>query len=145
VGSLLVKIANKMTRIRGTKCRPEELLVLLPSCLQNSQCRQKVTTDVQECLRCGRCKLKNVLEMCEEYGVRCAIATGGRLALKMARDESVKGLIAVACEKELKEGMFGVFPKAALGVVNLRPNGPCTDTDVDLDELREAIAWFLRD
>jgi hypothetical protein len=62
----------------------------------------------------------------------------------MARDKSVKGLIAVACEKELKEGMFGVFPKAALGVINLRPNGPCTDTDVDLDELRKAIEWFLR-
>lgn len=145
MGSVLVRMMNGVTKLRRARCKPEELLVLLPSCLQNSQCKQRVTTNIQECLRCGRCKLKNVLELCEGYGVRCAMATGGRLALKMARDEAVKAVIAVACEKELKAGMIGVFPKPGFGVVNLRPNGPCTDTDVDLDELDEAIRWMLRD
>jgi hypothetical protein len=142
---MLVKVMNGMTKLRRAHCKPEELLVLLPSCLQNSKCKQRVTTDIQECLRCGRCKIKDMLGLCEKYGVRCAIATGGRLALQMARDKSVKAVIAVACEKELRAGMFGVFPKPGLGIVNLRPNGPCTDTDVDLEEVEEALRWLLRD
>jgi hypothetical protein len=141
----LVSLLNGVTRLRKARCKPEELLVLLPSCLQNSQCEQPVRTDVQACRRCGRCKIKDCLELAEEYGVRCAVATGGRLALELCKDEKVKAIVAVACEKELKEGLLGVFPKPVLGVINLRPNGPCCDTDVDLEELEQAIAYLLRD
>ena len=56
----------------------------MPSCLQRSQCAQNVRADIQECRRCGRCKVKDVLELSEKYGVRCAAATGGRLALELA-------------------------------------------------------------
>jgi hypothetical protein len=55
----------------------------------------------------------------------------------------VDAVVAVACEKELQEGLKGVFPKPALGVINLRPNGPCVDTKVDLEELEETIRWFV--
>jgi hypothetical protein len=136
---------NAVTRLRRTRCEPDEILVLLPSCLQCSECREKVSVDVDNCLRCGRCKIKDVLELCERLGVRCAVATGGRLAMKLAGDREIKAVVAVACEQELHEGMFGVFPKPSLGVINLRPNGPCTDTDVDMEELEEALNWLLRD
>jgi hypothetical protein len=134
---------NFLTRLRRKRCRPEELLILIPSCLQQSQCGQRITNDIAECRRCGKCKVKDVIELSEKHGTRCAIATGGRLALQMARDSGVKAIVAVACEKELTEGMRAVFPKAALGIVNLRPNGPCRDTDVHLEELEEAVKEFL--
>jgi hypothetical protein len=73
------------------------------------------------------------------------VATGGRLALELAKAEGVKAIVAVACEKELQAGLTGVFPKPSLGIINLRPHGPCRDTDVDLGEVEEAIAWLLRD
>jgi len=144
MGQRFVKFMNALTRLRRTRCKPEELLILLPSCLQRSECKQKVTNDVRECLRCGRCKMKDILELADRHGVRCAVATGGRLALKLARDEGVKAVLAIACEKELQEGMLAMFPKPALGVINLRPHGPCTDTDVDLADVEEALAWLLR-
>jgi len=121
------------------------LLLLLPSCLQSSQCERKITRDVRECRRCGRCKVKDILDLADKYGVRCAVATGGRLAVELARDRGVKAVLAVACEKELQAGMAAIFPKPALGVINLRPNGPCTDTDVDLAEVDRTLAWLLRD
>ncbi|MFO8007639.1 MAG: DUF116 domain-containing protein [Candidatus Brocadiia bacterium] len=141
----LVKLMNFFTRVRRPRCRPEELLILVPSCLQCSECKQKITNDINECLRCGRCKIKDVLELSERYGTRCAVATGGRLALKMAKEDSVRAVVAIACEQELKEGMISVFPKPNLGIINIRPHGPCTDTDVDLEEVEEAIRYFLRD
>ncbi len=118
--------------------------MLLPSCLQNSHCERKITRDVQECRRCGRCKVKDVLDLADRYGVRCAVATGGRLAVELARDRGVKAVLAIACEKELREGMAAIFPKPALGVINARPNGPCTDTDVDVAEVEKTIRRLLR-
>lgn len=141
----MVNLMNLVTRARRARCRPEELLILLPACLQSSQCERKITRDVQECRRCGRCKVKDVLELADRYGVRCAVATGGRLAVEMARDGRVKAVLAIACEKELQVGMAAIFPKPALGVINIRPNGPCTDTDVDLAKVEETLAWLLRD
>ncbi len=141
----LVKLLNLLTRVRRPRCRPDELLVLVPSCLQRSECPQRITNDINECLRCGRCKVKDVLELSERYGTRCAVATGGRLALAMAQESSVRAVVAIACEQELKEGMVGVFPKPNLGIINIRPHGPCTDTDVDLEEVEEAVRWFLRE
>ena len=136
---------NSITHLRRSRCRPEELLLLVPSCLQCSECRQKITNDIAECQRCGRCKVKDMVELAEKYGVRAAVATGGRLALEMARQADIKAVVAIACEKELMEGMTAVFPKPGLGVINIRPHGPCKDTDVDLAEVEKALAWLLRD
>ena len=64
--------------------------------------------------------------------------------IKRAREAGVKAVVAVACEKELKQGIRAAFPKAVIGVINTRPKGPCFDTDVDLNEVERAIEWLLR-
>lgn len=139
-----MKLLNLATRLRRSRCKPERLLILFPSCLQYSECPQKITNDVQNCKRCGRCKVKSILELAEEYGCQCLVATGGRLALQIARGDGVDAVVAVACEKELQGGLRAVLPKPSLGVINLRPHGPCKDTDVDLAQVEEAVRWFLR-
>lgn len=145
MGRRFVKFLNAVTRLRRSRCRPGDLLILSPSCLQRSECSQKITNDVNECRRCGQCKVKDLIELSEKYGARCAVATGGRLAVELVGQKHVKAIVAVACEKELQEGMRAVFPKPGLGIINMRPHGPCKDTDVDLAEAEEAIAWLLRD
>ena len=145
MGRRFVKLLNSVTRLRRSRCKPEELLLLVPACLQSSQCTQKITNDIGECRRCGRCKVKDMIELSEKYGTRCMVATGGRVALEMAKEGGVKAVVAVACEKELQEGMTAVFPKPSLGIVNIRPHGPCKDTDVELEEVEKAIRWLLRD
>jgi len=144
MGRRIVRLMNMLTRLRRSRCAPERLLILLPSCLQCSECEQKVTNDVANCKRCGRCKVKDLVELAERYGCRIAAATGGRLALELAKSDGVDAVVAVACEKEIQQGFKGVFPKPALGVMNIRPHGPCKDTDVDLEEVEEAVRWFLR-
>lgn len=144
MGRAIVRLLSGLTRLRRARCRPEELLILVPSCLQSSECELRLTNDIAKCRRCGRCKVKDVVELAERLGTRCAIATGGRLALQLAQEDRIKAVVAVACEKELQEGLRAVFPKPAIGIINLRPHGPCKDTDVDLAELEEAVRWLLR-
>ena len=57
--------------------------------------------------------------------------------------EDIHGVIAIACEKELRTGLMAAMSKAIFAVPNLRPNGYCKDTDVYLDEVKEAIEKFL--
>jgi hypothetical protein len=143
MGNLLIKMINGLSRLRGTRCEPEELLLLVPSCQQWSECTRKVTYDIQQCVRCGKCKIKGILDMADRYGIHVAVATGGRLAQQLAEDDQIKAVVAIACSKELNEGMKAIFPKATIGVLNMQPNGPCKDTDVDLEKVEAAIEHFL--
>jgi len=143
VGRRIVRFLNFLTRLRRPRCEPHELLLLLPSCLQRTECPQKLTSDPQNCQRCGRCRMKELLELAERYGCQCRVVGGGRLALEIAKRDGVKAVVAVACEKELQAGMGALLPKPALGVINVRPHGPCRDTDANVSEVEEAIRFFL--
>lgn len=140
-----VSLNNALKRLRRRKVSAQELLLLFPVCLQNSDCDAKITDDVLNCRRCGRCKVKSILEMAEHYGVRAVAAKGGELALQEAKAREVRAVVAIACEMELRQGIVAAFPKPVLGVVNVRPHGPCKDTDVSMREAEVALRMFLTD
>ena len=94
-----VSLNNMMTRLRKKKCPPEGLLLLFPHCIQNSNCKQNIKHEINECIRCGKCKVKDLLELSEEYGISIAVASGGRIALKRVMAKEVQGVVAIACEK----------------------------------------------
>jgi hypothetical protein len=77
--------------------------------------------------------------MSERLGVRVHVASGGRDALERARAPEVRAILAVACSKELSEGIRGAFPKRVVGVLNSWPHGACKDTDVDVREVESAL------
>ncbi len=140
----VVRLNNVAVKLRRTRCRPEELLVLFSRCLQRSACECNVGDDLENCKRCGRCAVADFLRLRDEYGVRVFMATGGRHAVERARDPEIKAIVAVACEKELKGGIFASLPKAVLAAEIAWPVGPCKDTTVDIRRVEEAVRWFLR-
>jgi len=141
---IVVGLSNFTTRLRRTRVKPDELLLLFPSCLQRSTCPQNVVQDLSNCKRCGKCKVTDLVALSEKYGCRVEIASGGHLALAKVRDPGVRAVVAVACSTELRQGILASFPKAVIGVVNVWTKGPCKDTDVDLAQVERAIQWFLR-
>ncbi len=86
----------------------------------------------------------DLLALSEEYGVSIAVASGGRIALKRVMAEEVQGVVAIACEKELRTGLMASMPKAVFAVPNLRPHGYCVDTDVYMDDVLKAVRFFVR-
>ncbi len=140
---ILIRINNYITRRRRIRVPPEKLLLLAPHCLQNQDCRRKVTVDLAECARCGLCRVSDIIGLCREYGIAGHLAGGGRHALDTVRKPEVRAVVAVACEKELCEGIFAAFPKPVLAVVNELPNGPCRNTTVDIAAVRAAILELL--
>lgn len=140
----VVSLNNLIVRLKKKKYPPESLLILFPHCLQSTKCKQNIKNDLNECKRCGKCRVKDLIELAEKYGVSVAVASGGRVALERVKADSVKGVVAIACEKELRVGIMASIPKAIIAVTNLRPNGYCKDTDVYIAEVEEAIAKFVQ-
>ncbi len=140
-----VSISNMLQKLKGTKCPPSSLLIMFPHCIQWSKCPQKITLDLNECKACGKCKVMDLIALSERYGVQLAVATGGRAALQRVKSEEVRGVIAIACEKELRIGLMAAFPKAIVSVPNLRPNGYCKDTDVTMEDVEQTVRNFLEE
>lgn len=139
-----IRINNLITLGRRRhRVAPRHLLLIGPHCLQQHRCSHKVTDALTQCARCGACRVSELVGLCREYGIRGHLVGGGRLALEAVRRPDVTTVIAVACEKELCQGILAAFPKPAMAVPNQCPNGPCRDTTVDISEVRAAIEALL--
>lgn len=139
-----IEVNNNLILAMHISVTPEELLLLAPHCLQNSACVHKVTGSVDNCRRCGRCMVSDLLKLRDFYGIRVGMATGGTLARKYVRDYRPKAIVAIACERDLTSGILDANPIPVLGVTNLRPHGPCHDTQFSYQRVDEAIQYFLR-
>ena len=143
VRSSFIKVNNELVLNECGRYEPAKVLLLMPHCLQNSRCEMRLTYDVNNCKRCGKCPIKDLLEFSERYGVHLAIATGGTIARRIVVQLRPRLIIAVACERDLSSGIQDVYPLPCYGVMNQRPNGPCLDTTLSLADLENALQRFL--
>ena len=137
--NLLAEAYSRISLLRNVRASAKQILLLLPRCLQNSDCSAKVSRSITKCDRCERCDLSEISELEEKYGIQVLIASGGRQAVAAARDRNIKIIIAVACPKELMLGILGVFPKPVVAVYNRQTNGPCMNTRVSTTQLEETL------
>ncbi len=137
-----VEVNNQLVRARKTRSAEGRLLLLLPHCLQGSECTRRVTANPDNCLRCGRCSVGDLLNLGDRHGVPLRIATGGTLARQAVRETGPLAIIAVACERDLTSGILDAIPLPVLGVTNERPFGPCHNTTVNLEAVEKAILFF---
>lgn len=140
----IIRLNNRVTRWRRVRTTPDRLLLLVAHCLQNGACGRNLLREGDAgCVRCGRCPVDAILALRDRYGLQCQVAGGGRQALARVRREGVAAVVAVACERELVQGIAGSFPKPVLAVFNTRPLGDCHDTQVELPQVEAAIRELL--
>ncbi len=138
-----IEVNNQLVLNESKKVKPEKLLILLPHCLQFHECTVRVTGDIENCKKCGKCKIKNLVELTEKYKIPISVATGGTLARRIVVDKKPHLIIGVACERDLTSGIQDSFPIPVYGVLNKRPFGPCFDTDIDVELVEKAVRMFL--
>jgi uncharacterized protein len=140
-----VKVNNALTKAQKGRIRGQRILVLLPHCLQIDICNRKLTTDVNNCMRCGKCPVGGLITMGETLGLDIEVVNGGTLARQKVATLRPDGIVAVACERDLTLGIQDVYPIPVYGVINDRPHGPCFNTCVDMKLVEEGIAFFKKD
>lgn len=138
-----IEVNNHLVRVKRFGLTPRRLLLLLPQCLQRSDCKIRIAGDILNCQQCGNCQIKEIINICKHYGLRACVATGGTLARKIIVEQKPQAVIAVACERELVDGIQDCYPLPVFGILNQRPHGPCMDTRAALERVEKAITHFL--
>lgn len=141
----IIDLNNWLIKAEPERYRTKRILLLLPHCLQISDCDVRITNDINNCKRCGRCGIKDLIQVAADNDLKLFVATGGNLARRIVSDVRPEAIVAVACERDLSSGIVDSYPLPVLGVHNERPFGPCRDTRVDLEKVREAIEFFGED
>ncbi|MGQ9570515.1 MAG: DUF116 domain-containing protein [Thermodesulfovibrionales bacterium] len=138
-------IINQNNRIiREQKYKAKNIMILLSHCLQRDKCKIRLTHNVYNCERCGKCEIKDLIQLAEEYHISVFVATGGSLARRIVEDVKPNAIVAVACENELSSGIADTYPIPVIGIANERPFGPCLNTSVDIKKVKEAIDFFRK-
>ncbi|MBN1577254.1 MAG: DUF116 domain-containing protein [Chitinispirillaceae bacterium] len=137
-----VKVNNSLTKAQSKRISGDRVLILLPHCLQIDICNRKITSDINNCVRCGRCPVGNLVTLGERYGLKIEVVNGGTLARRRVAMFRPDGIVAVACERDLTFGIQDVHPIPVYGVINDRPHGPCVNTCVDMELVEKAVRFF---
>jgi len=138
-----IEVSNHLVQKKQIKVKPEKLLILTPHCIQLDTCPVKITQDVNNCRRCGGCQVGELLTLSQSYGVNLAVVTGGTLARRVVKTLRPHAILAIACERDLTSGIQDVFPLPVIGVLNERPFGPCCNTRVNMQQVKQAIEGFI--
>jgi hypothetical protein len=138
-----VEVNNLLVRAKCRDAKPRRLLLLMPHCLQFNDCDIKVTSDASKCKACGKCKIKDLVELSQRFNVHLSVATGGTLARRRVAEAKPDAIIAVACERDLTSGIQDAYPLPVIGILNDRPFGPCFNTSVDISRVAEALDFFV--
>lgn len=139
--SYLITLNNKLV-MRERKKEVTRILLLLPHCLQVNECTIRITHNIYNCKRCGKCEITDLIEIADAHQLKLFVATGGNLARKIVKDVRPEAIVAVACERDLSSGIADSFPLPIFGILNERPSGPCVNTRVSLEKVKEAIQLF---
>jgi len=138
-----VELNNHLIRSNSHRVRPDKLLILLPHCIQDFDCEIKITGNIRNCKGCGKCEIKDLIELSDQYHLKIAVATGGTLARRIVLENRPEAIVAVACELDLTTGIQDAYPIPVIGILNERPNGPCINTKADIEKVRKAILDFV--
>jgi len=140
----LIKFSNIINKKLVKRYSKDEILVLLPHCLQDADCKHKVTYDIDNCLGCGKCVIGAMKQLSDEFNVNIRVATGGTLARRIIVDSKPKLILAVACHRDLIEGIKDISFVPIVGILNERPNGPCFNTTCNPKDLRNLLVKYIK-
>lgn len=124
VGNSFIKVHNFITKSFAGNLDTHRLLILLPRCLKRETRNQ-------------------IMNRVNGNGFKVVTAGGGEQAREAISQYRPTFILALACERDLMSGILDVAEKIpVLAIPNKRPEGPCKNTDVYLDEFDETLKFI---
>lgn len=136
-----IEIRNKLNEPAFKKVPFEERILFLPHCLRNTKnCKATYNEEGLQCALCGSCSIKQLIELAKEKKYKGVfVVPGGSLVVKIVQKIRPKAIVGVACNDEINLAMtkFRGFGTPGQAVLLLRDG--CTDTAVNIDEVKEKL------
>ncbi|UCH81686.1 MAG: DUF116 domain-containing protein [Nitrospiraceae bacterium] len=126
VGNSFIKLNNFMTQSHADQINHDRPLILLPRCL-TKEARREIDS------------------MINGNGNSLKILTvhGGEAARKAINQFNPTFILALACERDLMSGLKDIAEKIpVIAIPNRRPEGPCKNTRVAIDEVEAALKYI---
>lgn len=143
LGITFITINNILVEKIKKRYFPSEMMILLPHCLQKQKCDQRIQNEIDNCVSCGACDLAEFKKLTAETKVAVHVATGGTQARRIIAGDRPLFIVAVACHRDLVDGIREAYPIPVYGILNERPEGPCVNTIVDTKRVSKAIQYFM--
>ncbi|MCX7956902.1 MAG: DUF116 domain-containing protein [Endomicrobia bacterium] len=137
----IIQKNNDLTLKKNNKKSIKKILILLPRCLQYYECKNNVVDSIENCILCGKCKIKDISTLSKKYSNRIIvkIATGGLIAKKYVKEIMPDYVIAVACVNELIMGLKDTIDYNVVVIPNIIMENPCINTDVEIEKIKKAL------
>jgi hypothetical protein len=124
VGSSFIKLNNILTKDFAARVDPKRPLILLPRCLNKEAKNQ-------------------IMDRLNGESNKILTVGGGEQARKVIRQYNPSCILALACERDLMSGLKDVAEKIpVIAIPNKRPEGPCKNTHILLEELDDALQYI---
>lgn len=136
-------LQNRLFFANFTAFKQAEYLLLLPHCLQFHDCKIRITRDIADCADCGECDICRLKDIGTKFDIKIGIANGGTLARKIVQDIKPDAIIAVACHRDLTDGVRESWNYPVYAILNERPYGPCFDTKVNVEKIEEILKRLI--
>lgn len=134
---------------RLSRIDPSRRILLISHCLRKSAvCKASIDEWGVACVECNpSCQVNQLRRKALDLGYQgVCVAPGGSMALKYVREQKPAGIVAVACARELEEGIDNVARLAGpdiaappIVVVPLTKDG-CVNTEVNVAQAYEKIS-----
>lgn len=126
VGNSFIKAHNLLVKVHTVTLDPDRVLILLPRCLKREAKNQ-------------------IIKKAGGNPFKIITAGGGEEARTAIKRYRPSFILALACERDLMSGLKDVAKRIpVLAIPNKRPEGPCKNTHIPLNELDDALQFITR-
>jgi uncharacterized protein len=120
--------------------------LFLPHCLRNTQeCQARITGTGYQCLLCGKCKIKDIIDIAINNKYIVFIVPGASMVKSIFTREKIAEedvVVGVACQLELKDFRNNFLQKKNKSqnriAVPLKKDG-CINTEADMEMLSSIL------
>jgi uncharacterized protein len=126
VSNSFIKVHNLVLKAYANRLNVERLLILVPRCLE-------------------RAARSQVVDRIERLAAKMVTASGGEEARKAIQENRPSLILAIACERDLISGLKDIADRIpVLAIPNRRPQGPCKNTQLPIEELDAALTFLAK-
>ncbi len=131
-----VTVINNIARDAFARVPPAKRFVFIPHCLRHIKaCKAQAGEEGYKCLKCGACKINEIMKACESRGMPAYIVGGGSQLVNIVKKYNPAAVLGIACFAEVRMGLDKMMELGIPAQAVMLSTCGCVNTDVDLDEV----------